>query len=421
MSPLVLLITAVGMAVTFLTAIAHKSLVEIAWHELEEYCRSKQKVSVFDDIHDRCDTAIASTDALQTVGIASAILVTASSHAAATLNKVRPPQDGQSLGWSLLVIFGVLALTVWIPREVARFWGSAFLANTWPIWKFVDRLLWPLHRMTGVIRLVTRRLAGKTAESSEEEALEDEILSIVTEGQHDGLLEDDVREMIAGVIELDDSDVADIMTPRSKMDAIPIDMPWSEMLKFVVRVGRTRIPVFGSNLDDVVGLLYVKDLLAFLAEDSSQEPSLAAIMREVRSVPQSTRQDELLQNFLHTRSHLAMVVDEFMHVVGLVTIEDVLEEIVGEIVDESDPEEPSDIRWINEQSAEVMGRAHVEEINEAMGIHLPVSNEYDTIGGFVLHEFGRIPSKGESLKWENLVITIDQATKRRIERLVVSL
>ena len=247
--------------------------------------------------------------------------------------------------------------------------------------------------------------------------MEDEILSIVTEGQHDGLLEDDVREMIAGVIELDDTDVADIMTPRSEMDAIPIDMEWSEMLQFVVRVGRTRIPVYDKNLDDIVGLLYVKDLLAVLSDGAPQAaPRLRDITRDVARVPRSTRLDELLQNFLKTRSHLAIVVDEFLHVVGLVTIEDVLEEIVGEIVDESDAEEPGDIRWMTQHAAEIQGRAHVEEVNDALGVQLPISAEYDTVGGFILHEFGRIPLKGETLHWQDVKITVQEATRRRIER-----
>ncbi len=268
---------------------------------------------------------------------------------------------------------------------------------------------------------MTRRLDGRATEWSEEEALEDEILSIVTEGQHDGLLEDDVREMIAGVIELDDTDVADIMTPRSEMDAIPIEMEWSEMLKFVMHVGRTRIPVYDKSLDDVIGLLYVKDLLAELCHGDESNRNLREILREVRQVPRSTRLDELLESFLNTRSHLAIVVDEFMHVVGLVTIEDVLEVIVGEIVDESDQEELDDIRWLDADNVEIQGRAHVEDVNETLGIELPLSPEYDTVGGLILHQLGRIPSEGESLQCQNLKITIQAATKRRIERVSMEL
>ena len=263
-----------------------------------------------------------------------------------------------------------------------------------------------------------RRLDGRAAEPSEEEALEDEILSIVTEGQHDGLLEADVREMIAGVIELDDADVADIMTPRSKMDAIPVDTDRQNVLEFVVRMGRTRIPVYQDNLDDITGVLYVKDLLAEQAsEQDKPQQELRSLLREAWRVPKSMRLDELLQKFLHTRNHLAIVVDEFMHVVGLVTIEDVLEEIVGEIVDESDKEEVGEIHTISETVAEIYARAHLEEINEKLGTQLPEDQEYDTLGGFVLSEMGRIPKVGESLEWEGLRLTVLEANKRRVERM----
>ena len=266
--------------------------------------------------------------------------------------------------------------------------------------------------------MLLRRLDGRAAEPSEEEALEDEILSIVTEGQHDGLLEADVREMIAGVIELDDADVADIMTPRSKMDAIPVDTNWQNVLEFVVKMGRTRIPVYQDNLDDIAGVLYVKDLLAEQAsEQDKPQQELRSLLREAWRVPKSMRLDELLQKFLHTRNHLAIVVDEFMHVVGLVTIEDVLEEIVGEIVDESDKEEVGEIHTISETIAEIYARAHLEEINEKLGTQLPEDQEYDTLGGFVLSEMGRIPKVGESLEWEGLRLTVLEANKRRVERM----
>ena len=409
----VIAITGVASLIAFLTAIAHKSLTQIAWHDLEDYCRRREKEVVFDNIHDRHDSAVASTEVLQDVAVVTALFTVFRHSFVASL----PTNSWPWPAFILLTVVCVLAGVVWIPREVSRCWGTAYLTNTWPVWSLVDRAFWPLHAVAAIVRLIIQRLAGRVDESSEEEALEDEILSIVTEGQHDGLLEDDVREMIAGVIELDDTDVADIMTPRSKMDVLSLDTPWDDILRFVVRVGRTRIPVYAKHLDNIVGLLYVKDLLAFLLDDHNQRPcDLRDILREVRRVPERKRLDELLQTFLHTQSHLAIVVDEFMHVVGLVTIEDVLEEIVGEIVDESDAEEPADIRWIGEHAAEVQARAHVEDVNEAMGVQLPISNEYDTVGGFILNEFGRIPHKGEILHFESIQITIEQATKRRIER-----
>ena len=213
------------------------------------------------------------------------------------------------------------------------------------------------------------------------------------------------------------------MTPRSEMDVIPVDMDWSEMVDFVVQAGRTRIPVYGKNLDDIIGVLYAKDLLAVLsAEDApAKRPNLCEILREARKVPRSTRLDELLQMFLQNRNHLAIVVDEFLHVVGLVTIEDVLEEIVGEIVDEHDKEEVGEIRRISEHVVEIHARAHLHDINEALGTRFPEDEEYDTLAGFLLSQLCRIPEPGEILHWQDMRLVVLEATRRRVERVRLEL
>ncbi len=405
------LIWIVAILGAFITATATKVLTELSWHELQEYCRLRKLTDLFDDIHDHADSVAASTETLQIIGVIVTVLSTSA---------IASPISEQT-SWlsSTFILVGLwlvlLAAVLWIPREIAKRWAPPFLINTWGFWRAADRLLRPLNFLASAIRFVLRRLDARPTEPSEEEALEDEILSIVTEGQHDGLLEPDVREMIEGVIELDDTDVADIMTPRSKMDAIQVDTQWRRMLQSVIKMGRTRIPIYGKNLDDIVGVLYVKDLLTILSHEEKASRSLRDIVREVWKVPRSTRLDELLQKFLHTRNHLAIVVDEFMHVVGLVTIEDVLEEIVGEIVDESDKEEVGDIRRITDHVSEINGRAHLEEINEQLGTQLPEDQEYDTLGGFLLSELGRVPKAGESLEWHGLRMTVVAANRRRVD------
>ena len=280
-----LTIVLLGVTLAIFASIANMALVEITWHELEEYCRQNQRDAIFDDIHDRSETAVATTEMLRILGGLTALV-------AGTAYYVSHLGDTTLAIVSLMVLLIAitLLLTVWLPREIAQCWGPPFLVRTWPVWSSADRLFWPAHAWIAIVRKLTRRLDGQVTEESEEEALEDEILSIVTEGQHDGLLEDDVREMIAGVIELDDTDVADIMTPRSKMDVIPIDMSWREMLKFIVKVGRTRIPVYEETIDNVVGLLYVKDLLADFASDDRRERELKEILRPH---PQDSRDDAI--------------------------------------------------------------------------------------------------------------------------------
>ena len=398
----------------FVTATATKVVGELSWHELEEYCRLRKMPDRFDEIHGRADSVASTTETLQILFSIAALLA----WSVLLLGDYAERSWPQNLAIFTTLCLVCLATVLWIPREIARWWAPPFLVRSWWLWSTADKLLLPLHGVAWSFRVLLRRLDGRAAEPSEEEALEDEILSIVTERQHDGLLEADVREMIAGVIELDDADVADIMTPRSKMDAIPVDTDWQNVLEFVVKMGRTRIPVYQDNLDDIAGVLYVKDLLAEQAsEQDKPQQELRSLLREAWRVPKSMRLDELLQKFLHTRNHLAIVVDEFMHVVGLVTIEDVLEEIVGEIVDESDKEEVGEIHTISETVAEIYARAHLEEINEKLGTQLPEDQEYDTLGGFVLSEMGRIPKVGESLEWEGLRLTVLEANKRRVERM----
>jgi CBS domain containing-hemolysin-like protein len=176
--------------------------------------------------------------------------------------------------------------------------------------------------------------------------------------------------------------------------------------------------VYGSTRDDIVGILYSKDLLPELAKppDEPRRP-LAELLRKPLFVPDTKPVDDLLNFFQKSRTHIAVVLDEFGGVSGLVTIEDVLEEIVGEIDDEYDQKSEALIRKIDDDTCEALGRAHVDEINALMGFDLPENEDFDTIGGFVFAEFGRVPAVGESITWQDSVrVTVLEATRRRVNR-----
>jgi CBS domain containing-hemolysin-like protein len=223
--------------------------------------------------------------------------------------------------------------------------------------------------------------------------------------------------MIEGVMELDDANVGDVMTPASEMDLIPVEMDWDQMLQYAVQVGHTRIPVYEGRPENIVGILYVKDLLAELAKPEVEDRRpLRQLLRKAIHVPKSTRLDELLKRFLEERKHLFIVVDEYLNLAGLVTIEDVLEEIVGEIIDESDEEEEKEVQVIDDNCAIVLARAHVETVNEEMGIALPHDQDFDTMGGFVLRQLGRVPAAGESFLWNDVHVAILEANPRRVEK-----
>jgi putative hemolysin len=175
--------------------------------------------------------------------------------------------------------------------------------------------------------------------------------------------------------------------------------------------------VINKNLDDIVGVLYAKDLLPELAKGASElARPWTVLLREPYFVPESKPIDVLLQEFQRTRNHMAVVLDEYGGVCGLVTMEDVLEEIVGEIVDEYDKDLVEGIRQLDDGLCEVLGRVHIDEINEKLGLELPEEDDFDTIAGFVFSRLGHIPQVGDELLAENVRITVLEATRRRIER-----
>ncbi|NLE38971.1 MAG: HlyC/CorC family transporter, partial [Pirellulaceae bacterium] len=210
----------------------------------------------------------------------------------------------------------------------------------------------------------------------------------------------------------------EIMTPRTDMVSISVRASWNETLDFVIEQGHTRIPAFDKNRDDIVGVLYAKDLLPELAKGVDREtPSWTALLREPYFVPETKPIDVLLQEFQRHRQHMAVVLDEYGGVSGLVTMEDVLEEIVGEITDEYDPDLIEGIRPVGENAFELLGNVHVDEVNERLGLDLPEEGEFDTIGGFVFSELGHVPIVGEEVTWSRARITVLEATRRRILRL----
>jgi len=216
--------------------------------------------------------------------------------------------------------------------------------------------------------------------------------------------------------------VSDIMTPRTDMVSMPATLSWQAALEFVIQDGHTRIPVCNKNRDDIVGILHTKDLLPELAKgpDEPVRP-WTTLLRKPYFVPETKPIDVLLQEFQHTRNHMAVVLDEYGGVSGLVTMEDVLEEIVGEIVDEYDKDLVDGICLLEKGVSEAQGKVHIDEINERLGLQLPDDGDFDTIAGFVFSELGHIPVVGEEVRYKNVRITVLEATRRRIERVRIEI
>jgi CBS domain containing-hemolysin-like protein len=406
-----------GMCLAALAASGSLVLREFSRRQLEIYCRRRRRRDRFGEIlasHDHLAESAsmiqvaAGTVALLAVGGLLPRLLSAAVH-----------DSWYQLGLVLLLaVMLMIALFNWIPQGLARFWSAPFLFHTWTFWKLLAVATFPLTWLGGLVESLFGRLCGQLVEEpDDEEAFEDEIRTMVTVGQREGLLEADAREMIESVMELSDQDVSDIMTPRAQVDALDATLPWPDILRFVVEVGRTRIPVYEGSLDNIVGILYVKDLLLEFAK-GQREPwrPLADLLRKAWFVPTSKKVDELLRDFLDIRNHMAIVLDEYRSVAGVVTIEDALEEIVGEIVDESDKDEEEEILQLDESTAEALGHTHLDEINERLGLNLPEPEELDTIGGLVVRQLNSIPRDGDSIVAGNTRITVLKANRRRVQR-----
>ena len=230
------------------------------------------------------------------------------------------------------------------------------------------------------------------------------------------------QEMLTGVLEVSETHVRDVMVPRSQMVVLEKDQSVQEMLDVVVESGHSRFPVIGEDRDEVLGVLLAKDLLRHFRDGGSDNFSIQDYLRDVAVIPESKRLNSLLKEFRASRSHMAIVVDEYGGVSGVLTIEDVLEEIVGEIDDEHDQEADEFIK----QDADRDGRAsfqvraltRIEDFNEYFQSTLD-DEVYDTVGGLVMHELGRLPRRGESLHFEGFEFLVTKADRRRIDTLLV--
>ncbi len=403
-----------GFVLTTLAATAAYVIQECSWHELEELCERRQKQKMFGKIFDLRDQMRLGAEILQVISTALA--------ASATIAVLMSDRTVAELGaWELIsifvtVAFGLIVSNNWIPWAVERIAAPRFLFHSWRWWWLVSALAWPFLVGGHVLSVLFARASGQDQEEEdEEEAFEDEILTMVSEGEHDGFLKADAREMIEGVMELGDTDVNAIMTPRSKIDAMGIDTNWDEMVEFVVESGRTRIPAFDEKIDNIVGILYAKDILRESMRSESKRRPMKKLLRQPLVVPGSTLLTEMLDRFLRVRVHMAIVRDEYGGLAGLVTIEDILEEIVGEIVDETDDERNDEFKRLNHFEADVRGTIQLNRLNQEMSLDLPEEEDFDTLSGFIMRELNEIPRVGRQFTVGNVQLSVIDANRRSVE------
>jgi len=246
----------------------------------------------------------------------------------------------------------------------------------------------------------------------------DDLLELLEDDRWSTVLEKQELRMLRGVLQVSQMQVREVMVPRSQMVVLNCDDPTDETLKALVECGHSRLPVIGSDRDEVLGILLAKDVLKFFVESPGEVLDIGGILRPTTFIPESKRLDTLLQEFRSSRNHMAIVVDEYGGVSGLLTIEDVLEEIVGEIDDEHDPQ---DVEQIQRQGGHwnVMALTRIDEFNEYFSSSLDDA-DYETIGGLVMRGFGRLPRRGEVMELDGFAFKVAQADRRRIHRLEVT-
>jgi CBS domain containing-hemolysin-like protein len=325
---------------------------------------------------------------------------------------------------ALIIVTVVLALFTivfaeLVPKTLALAHPEPFaLRLSRPI-DFLARILGPVVKsLTGVTHAITRILGSEVSSTAEITA--EELRLIVERGGEQGVLEAEEEQMINAVIELGDRRVHEVMVPRVSITGIRADATFEEAIDLVVDEGHSRIPAYEESIDEVVGILYAKDLLPYLKADAGPRPSLRKLLRPPVLVPESMTIDDLLHELQRRKVHIAIVLDEYGGTAGIVTIEDLLEEIVGEIQDEYDVEEPMVVR-LSETESRVDGRADVNELRELYDISLELEDEeeYDTVGGLLYHRIGGVPSPGDRIEVDGLVLTVESTDGRRVGKVLV--
>ncbi|MGB2986024.1 MAG: hemolysin family protein [Phycisphaerae bacterium] len=316
---------------------------------------------------------------------------------------------------ALVLVFGVA-----IPNAWAKYAGEVLIVRVLPLLSGVRVVCYPVIFFLELFDPLVRRLAGvpvRDAQSYADE-LEQEILDVVSEGERHGAVDEEEKEMIESVIELTDTRVEEIMTPRTEIMAIRENADLGTVLETIRAKGHSRVPVYGETIDTILGVLYAKDLLQ--CEDNTPF-KLTTLMRKVFFIPESKLVRDLLREFQAQKLHIAVVLDEYGGTAGLVTIEDILEELVGEIRDEYDPAAPAELKRIDENTAEIDARMRIDDLNDQFNIELPEDEDYETLGGFVFSRMGKIPKVGERCEHNNIAIQVIAAEPRRITRLRLSI
>ena len=424
MTGMVILLIAAALGTTLFAAL-HYALRDFSLRKLEDIAGRNGGIGKLEPILNDAEGHALATGAIRTIGTILMLIAIV-----VIIHPFSIDEEGAALrpDWIRLAITGLVSwafvfiFSNALSSSIADHLGEKMIHSFAPLIRATYYLASPV-RLFAAVDPVIKRLAGE-GDTTEKEELEDQILSAVTEGEREGNLDSVEVRMIEAVVEFKSQTVEEIMTPRTEIEGLGLTSDLNEITTFIAESGHSRIPVYEEDLDHIVGILYAKDLLPF-AGQAVTNFDLRPVLRSAFFVPETKPLNELLLELQNRKVHMAIALDEYGGTTGLVTIEDLLEEIVGEIQDEyelEEPEGPDIMVDVHARQAEMEARAYIDDANEqldAIGIQLPESEDYETVGGFVVTAMGRIPEPGEQFTENGFLVTVLAAEATRVNRLRV--
>ncbi len=335
-------------------------------------------------------------------------------------------KSGQSNSFANYLLAFIIAMVIFvtfslaIPHAWAKYAGEKILSRTYKSLILFSIIVLPILYIFRLYDGFVRRLAGITESTPQEqhEEKQEEFITGLEQHRTEGVLDEEEQEMIENVLELSNSTADEIMTPRTDIIAVEVNSDLQKVLDTIANAGHTRVPVYQDNIDNIIGLVYAKDLLPEIGKNPA-DFKLQDKIRDAYFVPETKPLRVLLHEFQNQKLHIAVVLDEYGGTAGIVTLEDILEELVGEITDEYEEMPTEPVKQIDQNTIEADARTSVDDLNDEFELNLPEDEDYETIGGFVFSRLGYIPKTGETFDYENLKFTIASAETRKIKRIKI--
>ena len=414
-------VSLLSLAMTVFFSFLKNSLLNVSWPRLEDALEESNDEAKLEYIRNKISKLVISANLISlSFSLIFAITI--------VIWQISNIDDLNSLGFKNLLLifvtcfFSLSIFHIALPEMLASCWGTGIIVFSFPVLKYIEIFLSPIIFLLFCIESVLEKMAGITDESSPEqiEKKQEELLSIVEEGEKEGYVDEEQRDMIESVFEFQDTTAGEIMTPRTEMSSINLELRFDDVVTFIIKEGHSRYPVYIDNIDNITGMLYAKDLLQYVGCPDRPQ-SIEAILREAFFVPGTKSLQDLLHDFKEKKVHVAIVLDEYGGTAGLVSFEDILEEIVGEIEDEHEHPRSEPVKIIDDNTFEVDARTEIHDLNDQYTFKLPEDEDYETLGGFAFSQLGHIPMVGETFTYNGYTFTVIDAERRKIIRLKIEI